>query len=126
MLAIHEWSFKDRKGVAGFTILELLAVFAILAIIVALAAPRFVAVIEESKVKACDNNVEMIRKAAEMYYEVKGEWPQEQDLVDEGYIERYIYCPLSNTESEEYAYDIDENGKVTCRNAANHSREAGV
>ena len=39
MLAIHEWSFKDHKGVAGFTILELLAVFAILAIIVALAAP---------------------------------------------------------------------------------------
>ena len=66
----------------GFTVLELLAVFAILAIIVALAAPRFAAVIQESKLKACENNVEMIRKAAEMYYEVRASgrrsrnWPK--------------------------------------------------
>lgn len=124
MLAIHERSLKVRcRGTAGFTILELLAVFAILAIIVALAAPRFTAVIQESKLKACKNNVEMITKAAEMYYEVKGEWPTQQDLADEGYIEDGIYCPLADGEGEEYAYDIDEDGNVTCKNKANHSPE---
>ena len=45
-----------------------------------------------------------------MYYEVKGEWPG-TGSGRQNYIERYIYCPLSNTESEEYAYDIDENGR---------------
>ncbi len=127
MLAIHERSLKVRcRGTAGFTILELLAVFAILAIIVALAAPRFTAVIQESKLKACKNNVEMITKAAEMYYEVKGEWPAQQDLVDEGYIEDGIYCPLAESESEEYGYDISDEGVVTCKNEANHSGESGV
>ncbi|NLW45210.1 MAG: hypothetical protein GXY92_08525 [Syntrophomonadaceae bacterium] len=126
MLRIYNRSFKGRRGMGGFTVLELLAVFAILAIIVALAAPRFAAVIQESKLKACENNVEMIRKAAEMYYEVKGEWPTEQELAEEGYIEEYIYCPLADTKNEDTAYDIDEEGNVTCKNEDNHSRESGV
>jgi prepilin-type N-terminal cleavage/methylation domain-containing protein len=86
---IRVW--KERQG---FTVLELLAVFALLAIIAALVAPKYTAVVHESKVKACQSNIEMLTKAAEMYKEVNGEWPSEQQLVEGKYIDEYVYCPV--------------------------------
>ena len=68
--------FQDVETKRGFTVLELLAVFAMLAIIVSLIAPKYQGLILDSKVKACQSNVQMITKAAKMYYEVHNEWPR--------------------------------------------------
>jgi prepilin-type N-terminal cleavage/methylation domain-containing protein len=88
---IRVW--KERQG---FTVLELLAVFALLAIIAALVAPKYTAVVKESKVKACQSNIEMLTKAAEMYKEVKGDTAQltVKTLLDAEYINEYVYCPV--------------------------------
>lgn len=105
------------RRIGGFTILELLAVFAILAVIAALVAPKYTTVVHESKIKACKSNVEMLTKAAEMYHEVKGEWPSEQQLVDGKYIGKYVYCPVNDKEDDTTAYNIDADlGVVTCKN----------
>jgi type II secretory pathway pseudopilin PulG len=88
-------AITGRRGSGGFTILELLAVFALLAVIAALVAPKYSTVVAQSKIKACDNNVAMLAKAAEMYHEVnKEDWPDEGQLLSGEYIDEYVYCPV--------------------------------
>lgn len=60
---------RDEKG---FTLIELIVVMAILAVLAALAVPRFTGMLEQSKLKAHNANVEMIAKAAEVYWAEKG------------------------------------------------------
>ncbi len=122
MSVFHQISKAWRQN-GGFTVLELLAVFAMLAIIASLVAPKYQGLILDSKVKACQSNVQMITKAAKMYYEVHNEWPMMDDLVKGEYIEKDVYCPVGNkSEGTDYDYIIDNNnGDVTCKNADNHN-----
>jgi len=55
---------KNRKG---FTLIELIVVLAVLAIIMAIAVPRFLGVQEEAKKDADSSTAAMIGKAAELY-----------------------------------------------------------
>lgn len=56
---------KNRKG---FTLIELIVVLAVLAIIMAIAVPRFLGVQEKAKKDADAQTIKMIGKAAELYY----------------------------------------------------------
>ena len=59
---------KRENGQKGFTLIELIVVMAILAILAAIAIPKYSAILQQSKFKANDSNVDMIAHAAEMYY----------------------------------------------------------
>ncbi|NLV17289.1 MAG: prepilin-type N-terminal cleavage/methylation domain-containing protein [Syntrophomonadaceae bacterium] len=108
---------KKRLGNQGFTMLELLAVFAILAIVAMVAVPRYTKAVEASKVKACETNIEMLTKAAAMYHEIEGEWPDSVEaLHTEGYIDEEVKCPLPSEGENEEGYDILD-GVVTCANS---------
>lgn len=117
----HHRRFRNRRKTGGFTILELLAVFTILAVIAALVAPRYTTVVHESKVRACESNIDMLRKAAQMYQELEGHWPTEQQLVEKGYINEYVYCPVASVKSEGTDYTL-ENEDVTCDNEGQHAQ----
>lgn len=56
---------KNRKG---FTLIELIVVLAVLAIIMAIAVPRFLGVQEQSKVDADYATGSLIAKTAEIYF----------------------------------------------------------
>jgi len=56
---------KNRKG---FTLIELIVVLAVLAIIMAIAVPRYMGVQEKAKVDSDYSTGAMIAKAAELYY----------------------------------------------------------
>ncbi len=58
-------SLKNRKG---FTLIELIVVLAVLAIIMAIAVPRFMGIQDKAKEDADKSTLEMIAKAAELYY----------------------------------------------------------
>lgn len=78
---------KNRKG---FTLIELIVVLAVLAIIMAIAVPRFLGVQEDAEEKADENTLQMIAKAAELYYAQNPDGTAittADDLVDEGYLD---------------------------------------
>ena len=56
---------KNRKG---FTLIELIVVLAVLAIIMAIAVPRFLGVQDDAKDKADAATTQMVQKAAELYF----------------------------------------------------------
>jgi len=56
---------KNRKG---FTLIELIVVLAVLAIIMAIAVPRFLGVKEQAKTDADKSTLGLIAKTAEFYY----------------------------------------------------------
>ncbi|MEN6326266.1 MAG: prepilin-type N-terminal cleavage/methylation domain-containing protein [Syntrophomonas sp.] len=59
---------KRKTDEQGFTLVELIVVMAILAILVALAVPKFSSVLSDSKTKAHNANIEMIESAVEVCY----------------------------------------------------------
>ncbi len=58
------YPYKIRKK--GFTLVELLAVIAILAIIFAIAVPGISNIIKSSKAKTFENNAKMVIKAIDL------------------------------------------------------------
>ena len=56
---------KNRRG---FTLIELIVVLAVLAIILAIAVPRFLGVQEDAKEDADISSLGLIAKTAELYY----------------------------------------------------------
>jgi type IV pilus assembly protein PilA len=61
--------FIDKlKNKRGFTLIELIVVLAVLAVIMAIAVPRFMGVQDKAKEDADKATLEMIAKAAELYY----------------------------------------------------------
>lgn len=60
--------FKKVKDNKGFTLVELIVVMAVLAVISAIAVPRFLGVQEDAKVNADYATGAMLGKAAELYF----------------------------------------------------------
>ncbi len=56
---------KNKKG---FTLIELIVVLAVLAVIMAIAVPRFIGVQESAKIDADYSTGALIAKSAELYY----------------------------------------------------------
>lgn len=57
-------SLKNKKG---FTLIELIVVLAVLAIIMAIAVPRFLGIQEDARESADESTGAMLAKAAELY-----------------------------------------------------------
>jgi prepilin-type N-terminal cleavage/methylation domain-containing protein len=69
-----------RKRLAGFTLIELMIVVAIIGILAAIAIPRFGQMLEKSKEGQTKGNLNSIHSAASIYYgDQKGVWPTTLD-----------------------------------------------
>lgn len=73
---------KLRREQAGFTLMEMMVVVAIIAILAAIAIPKFnssLAVANTAKVKA---DLQTINTAASLYYNQKGDYPASLNDLD--------------------------------------------
>lgn len=96
---------KNRKG---FTLIELIVVLAVLAIIMAIAIPRFMGVQEDAKEDADYSTAAMIAKSAELYYARENETEADfDDLVSVGYIDDDIKLQSNDSELTNSMVDID-------------------
>ena len=120
---------KLRKNNKGFTLVELIAVIAILGIIAAIAVPRFTASREKAAISAHNANVRTLKNAANLYSienEQGANWPEENEDW-KSYIQEWPNIPkgLSGTypgengstvtinEDTSYVVIITNEGEVT-------------
>jgi type IV pilus assembly protein PilA len=86
---------KKVKNKKGFTLIELILVLAVLAIIMAIAVPKFIGVQENAERDADRNSINLIAKAAELAYiqdpngDLKGKESSvsANELVELGYLD---------------------------------------
>lgn len=71
---------KFIKNKKGFTLIELIVVLAVLAIIMAIAVPRFLGIQESARENADHQTVQLIAKAAELYF-VQRDDPDEDEVT---------------------------------------------
>lgn len=82
----------------GFTLIEMLVVFTLLALLLSIAAPRYMTYAENAKVKARETNMATIRDALDKYRADRGKFPPGlQDLIDKKYLRAIPIDPVSAT-----------------------------
>ncbi|MFN4329281.1 MAG: type II secretion system protein [Limnobacter sp.] len=86
------------KKVAGFTMIELLIVLAILATLLTIAAPRYFSSVDRAKESALRQNLFVLRDAIDKFHSDNGEYPEELAvLVDKRYIRFIPEDPFTRT-----------------------------
>ncbi len=71
----HKYLLRHRRGDHGYTLLELLVVIMILALIIAIAAPKVVGYFGRSKTKAAEIQISSIVTAIDLYRLDVGSYP---------------------------------------------------
>lgn len=83
---------------AGFTLVELLVVLAIIATLLSLAAPRYIGSVDKAKESVLRENLATLRSAIDKYYGDTGKYPAAlNDLVAKNYLRRMPVDPVTDS-----------------------------
>jgi len=100
---------------AGFTLLELMIVMAIIGILATLAVPSFIGALRSAKEAVLKSDLQTMRTAIDSYTEDKQKGPQSlQDLVDNGYLRTIPVDPMTKasdtwvTDTSDSMRSVDE------------------
>ena len=78
---------KYRKNNTGFTLIELLVTLSIIALLLALAVPRYFSRIDSAKETVLRENLHLMRDALDKFYGDHNRYPDKlDDLVDNKYL----------------------------------------
>jgi general secretion pathway protein G len=103
-----------KKREAGFTLMELIVVIAVISILVAIALPRFSAAIKSAKEAALKSDLHTMREAIDAYTADKEKAPQSlDDLVTAGYLREIPNDPMTSdkdwvTQTEDTLNSVDQ------------------
>ena len=82
----------------GFTMVELLAVLAIVALLLSLAVPRYFQSEQRAKEKVLQQNLHQMREAIQQYYADKGRYPDQlETLAREKYLRQIPVDPVTES-----------------------------
>jgi len=106
---------KGRKHSAGFTMIELIIVMAIMLVLITMAIPRFVGAIRHAREAALKEDLQTMRTAIDTYTMDKQKGPQSlDDLIQDGYLKVIPEDPMTRskdtwvTDNSEAMYSLDE------------------
>jgi len=86
----------ESRPAAGFTLIELITVVALIAILAAMALPNYKVAIIQSKEAVLKENLYRMRDLIDQYYVDKGQYPPSiEALVEEGYLRTLPQDPLT-------------------------------
>ncbi len=89
---------RRRFALAGFTMIELMIVMAIIVILVSIALPLYQRAIVRAKESILKSNLFTMRQVIDEYTYDKQKAPQSlQDLVSEGYLREIPYDPMTGS-----------------------------
>jgi len=87
---------KRKKYVAGFTLLELLVVLAVMAVLVTLSWPAYIGWLDRSKAAVLRENLKTTRRIIDAFYEDTGRYPTTlEELVSRGYLKALPVDPIT-------------------------------
>jgi general secretion pathway protein G len=88
----------SHKATPGFTLIELMVVFAIVALLLTLAVPRYFGSLERSKEAVLKEDLYQLRDAIGKYYGDKGKYPESLDsLANEKYLRKVPIDPITES-----------------------------
>jgi prepilin-type N-terminal cleavage/methylation domain-containing protein len=99
------------KNKRGFTLIELIVVLAVLAIILAIAVPRFIGIQKQARIDSDYSTGALIAKAAELYEAREEKAPNNaKELIDEGYISdvQFQSKTLENVKPGDVTIEIED------------------
>jgi general secretion pathway protein G len=86
------------RGGAGFTLLELITVVALVGILAAIALPNYRVAIIQSREAVLKENLFRMRDLIDQYYVDKGQYPSSlETLVEEGYLRKLPEDPFTRS-----------------------------
>ncbi len=89
------WRVGPRNG---FTLVELLVVMAIIALLLALAVPRYFKSVTRAEETVLRENLTLMRDAVDKYYADNAKYPPDlQELVTKRYLRKVPHDPLTGT-----------------------------
>ena len=91
-------SMRRPKTPAGFTLIELVVVLAIVALLLTIAAPRYFHSVDRSKETVLRSNLAMTREALDKYYGDHGKYPDQLAvLVSARYLRSLPLDPITES-----------------------------
>jgi general secretion pathway protein G len=106
---------KAHPRPRGFTLIELLVVMTIVALLLAIAAPRYLGSLDKSKETALRQTLSVMRDALDKFYGDNGKYPDSLDtLVSRRYLRSLPVDPMtgSNGTWTTVAPDDPEKGRI--------------
>ncbi len=89
---------SNHRRMAGFTLIEILTVFMLIALLLSLAAPRYLSTVDRSREKARLQNQSTIRDALDKFRADQGRYPADlSELVQRQYLRAIPIDPVSGT-----------------------------
>lgn len=86
------------RRVRAFTLIELVVVFAIIAILLTLALPRYFSSVDRSREAVLKENLYQVRDAIGKYYGDKGKYPESLEaLAGEKYLRKLPIDPITES-----------------------------
>jgi general secretion pathway protein G len=102
--------FAAALAKRGFTLIELVVVMAIVALLVAIAAPRYVASVDNAHDQSLRTSLRVMRDAIDQYYADKGRYPGSlQELRDARYLREIPIDPMTQR-SDSWVITTSEDG----------------
>ncbi|MGD0735539.1 MAG: prepilin-type N-terminal cleavage/methylation domain-containing protein [Terracidiphilus sp.] len=105
---------KTRRHNAGFTLIELMIVMAIIGVLAVIAVPSFIGAMKHAREAVLKEDLHVMRAAIDSYTMDKQKGPQSlDDLIQDGYLKSIPEDPMTHTRdwvtsSSDALYSIDQ------------------
>jgi len=124
---------RDRKREAGFTLMELMIVMAIIGILATLAIPSFIGALKAAREAVLREDLHVLRAAIDSYTMDKQKAPQSlDDLIQDGYLRGIPEDPMTHskdtwvTDTSETLSSVDQTDSGGINDVHSGSEETGT